>query len=523
MAGCEQFSLGTRARDICDNEAGFSLKQTNKLRALYGIELLDGEDPPGPLTTANGAVVTRAAVNRSAGRAGGCGGCGSTATTPTVTPVVPATRVSVDGTGVGGRLIEIFKAAGLEACEACYALAGRMNEWGVDGSRKNLELIVADILPRAIEWEREKAGWLAKLLPESVTAGAVRLIVETAIATARPLEWIFSQPVPAQQPQAAPVARKRRPGPATKFVTRPNNGQQNAPTVPFAYTGGLPQFITTSRLMEDTKLLASKIPADVQGIIGVARSGLCVATMVAMLLHRPLTIVRQSTHDIVDAGNGWRLSGNTHGNGPHVLLDDTVMAGNSFKHVTPIVQKRFPNLITAAVYVNPAAKHKPDMWVHDLPWPHILEWNVFNSIMSPAMATDFDGILCRDCRADQDDDGEKYLDWMTNVEPLYLTRRSPIPLIVTARLEKYRGVTTAWLNKWSVTFNELVMAPWGTLAERRAQNIPAWKAGYVSKFCAKRHQINPPMYVESDPGQAQEIARLSRCLTVCPSAGACYK
>src|SRR5690606_16444154 len=103
------------------------------------------------------------------------------------------------------------------------------------------------------------------------------------------------------------------------------------------------------------KLLASKMPADTSHVVGVARSGLCVATMVAMIIHRPLLIVRQSMNDLIPGGNGWRLSGNISSNGPVVVIDDTVMTGNSFKHVLPLVQREFSNVLSAAVYVNPAA------------------------------------------------------------------------------------------------------------------------------------------------------------------------
>jgi hypothetical protein len=106
----------------------------------------------------------------------------------------------------------MFAAAGFEACEACYELAHRMNEWGVNGCRTNLEMIVADILPRALIWEREKVGWWARLLPEAVTEAAIKLMVEQAIATARPLEWI------AEPKQVVNRAVRHDP---RKFVTRP--------------------------------------------------------------------------------------------------------------------------------------------------------------------------------------------------------------------------------------------------------------------------------------------------------------
>lgn len=292
---------------------------------------------------------------------------------------------------------------------------------------------------------------------------------------------------------------------------------------PFAHSQtSTPPFITTTQLMIDAKTLASMIPVNASRIIGVSRSGLCVASMVAMLLHRPIDIVRQSTGDIISGGNGWRLTGAISSDGPAVVIDDTVMSGNSFKHVMPIVRKEYPGAMSAAVYVNPAAKVKPDIWVRDLHWPHLLEWNLFNSIMTPALAVDFDGILCQDCRADQDDDGVEYAKFLETVQPLYYVRRVNIPMVVTARLEKYRPQTMSWLERHGMKVDNLVMGPWSNNHERAHGDVAGYKAEHFVKFRKLKHAIKPPIFVESDPIQALRIAHLSGGFVACPAAGRCY-
>jgi len=292
---------------------------------------------------------------------------------------------------------------------------------------------------------------------------------------------------------------------------------------PFAYRqGGTPEFVTMSRLMEDCKRLASLLPPDTSRIIGVARSGLTAANMVAMIMHRPVSAVRQSMGDLIELGNGWRLTGSIHSSGPAVLIDDTCMTGNSFKQVTPIVRKHFPNVLTAAVYVNPNANHKPDLWARDLPWPHLLEWNLFNSILCPGMAVDFDGILCHDCPPDDDDDGPRYARFLRDAKPLYLIRRTQVPLIVTARLEKYRAQTLDWLGRHGISVGALVMWPGANHRERTLEKVSQFKAEHYRRFLAKRHHIHPPLFVESDARQAERIAQLSRGLVVCPVAGRCF-
>lgn len=362
------------------------------------------------------------------------------------------------------------------------------------------------------------------------------------LGAAAPPEPVLSPPDFCDEARALPLAPGRAPvrglgdliangiKAATFGLVKPCGGCQKRAAFlnrvfPFAYKpGDPPEFVTTARLMEDVRQLVSGLPPNTSEIIGIARSGVCVAGMVAMLMHRPLLIFRQSTGDLVPAGNGWRLTGNTSCDGPAVVIDDTVMTGNSFKHSLPIIRKDRPTALAAAVYVNPAARVKPDIWARDLPWPHLLEWNLFNSIMTPSIAVDFDGILCRDCPPESDDDGQRYLEFLQHAPPQYYVRRVHIPLIVTARLEKYRPQTMDWLARNGMAVDRLVMGPWQDNHERQRADVAAFKAEHFDRFRKQSHKIQPPMFIESDARLAQRIAELTPGgVVVCPAAGRCFK
>lgn len=294
---------------------------------------------------------------------------------------------------------------------------------------------------------------------------------------------------------------------------------------PFKFDGSVPEFVATDQMMRDVELLISKIPVNTSRIIGVSRSGVSPAAMVAMRLHLPLSIVRQSTSDIIDAGNGWRLTGNVGGNGqgPVVVIDDTVMSGNSFKHVMPIVRKQFPNALSAALYVNPHTRLVPDIFVRHLPWPHILEWNMFNSVMSSSIAVDFDGILCADCAPEDDDDGERYRGFLLTATPKYVIRKVSIPLIVTARLERWRPETEQWLANNGMIADKIIMGPWRDNSQRASVDIGRWKGVHFKAFLSQaKRRIQPLMFIESEERQAIRIAEVSRGLVVCPAARRCY-
>ena len=203
MSDCTEFFPGSRRREICDGQSELPIETANQYRVMWGKEpfALGADGKTYTLKESSGVVVR--VLPRTDATATGAACCGGNNRAP-----VPI-RKMVDGTGVGGRLIEMFKAAGFESCQACYDLAARMNEWGTDGCVTNLSVIVADILPRALAWESSKVGWWAKFLPEAVTEAAIKLMVESAIATAKPLEWTTEAPAvtgPRQRPRVVPTA-----------------------------------------------------------------------------------------------------------------------------------------------------------------------------------------------------------------------------------------------------------------------------------------------------------------------------
>ena len=281
-----------------------------------------------------------------------------------------------------------------------------------------------------------------------------------------------------------------------------------------------PRFVTSRQLVTDTLRLVPMLP-DVSCVVGVSRSGLLPASLLAMHLHLPLYALDQSG-TVQECGQGWRLGQrNYRERGPALVVDDTVGSGTSLRKTLPIARRHFSDVVYATVYCNPASEVKPDVWAADLWLPHILEWNLWNSIVTTASAFDLDGILCPDFACEDDDDGPRYLRAMDAARPLYFARREPIT-IVTARLEKYREQTMRWLERWGMRAGALWMGPWRSPAERTFEAVAEWKAGVVKDWAAtaaERKSPGAPMYFESEPALARAIAERSGVLTVCPATG----
>lgn len=130
---------------------------------------------------------------------------------------------------------------------------------------------------------------------------------------------------------------------------------------------------------------------------------------------------------------------------------------------------------------------------------------------------DIDGVLCVDPEDWQNDDGEKYIQFINNA-PLKLVPSRKIGYIVTSRLEKYRKDTELWLSKNHIEYGDLYMMDLQTAEERRELgNHAKFKANYYK-------QIKSAIwFVESNDQQAQEIASLTGKAVYCVDTHQYYR
>lgn len=127
--------------------------------------------------------------------------------------------------------------------------------------------------------------------------------------------------------------------------------------------------------------------------------------------------------------------------------------------------------------------------------PHYPKRNLFNGFHTKDLALDLDVILCHDCPARDDDDVPRYAEFLRTSQSLYVPRHSDVPLIATARLEKYRDTTEQWLTLHGIQYQWLLMGPWKLLAERTPKRVTRFKAEAYRNSAAQ-------IFVESCPRQA---------------------
>jgi uncharacterized HAD superfamily protein len=100
----------------------------------------------------------------------------------------------------------------------------------------------------------------------------------------------------------------------------------------------------------------------------------------------------------------------------------------------------------------------------------------------------------------QDDDGDRYKDFLRTAVPLYLPT-APVGRIVSARLEKYRSLTEEWLARHGVQYHSLHLVDLPTRKDRERT-----RAHIALKARVYRNTESSPLFVESSEQQAIEIA-----------------
>ena len=244
-----------------------------------------------------------------------------------------------------------------------------------------------------------------------------------------------------------------------------------------------------------------RIPRDVDAVVGIPRSGLLAASMVALHLQLPLADVEGfCRHQVVHRAR--RLIDAER----ILLVDDTVLTGRAMRMAVERIRSARPDatIVRMAVWSAPKTPAGAvDLALGLCPTPRAFAWNLWKHKRLTRWVFDLDGVLCRDPSSAENDDGPAYARFIDNVEPRFLPQR-PVGWIMTARLEKYRAPTEAWLQRHGVEYTALIMLDLPDKAARIEQgNRGRWKGERYAELG------DAELFVESDRRQVRKIVRHS--------------
>ena len=277
-------------------------------------------------------------------------------------------------------------------------------------------------------------------------------------------------------------------------------------------------FRSIADLNHDILANLHRIPKTVDVVVGIPRSGLMAASLVALALNLPLADVdgfakgRILASGITRRRQSWASE---FGDLRHALvLDDSINSGGSMA----LARETLASLSSAggasaggassidltygAIYgVEQAAAHV-DLIFEIVPQPRVFEWNVMHHEILGSACVDIDGVLCADPTHAENDDGAAYINFLNNARP-FLSPTRKIGTLVTSRLEKYRPQTEAWLERHGIEHERLVMLDLPDAATRRRLRA---HAGFKGDFYRNSASA---LFIESEVDQAREIANIS--------------
>lgn len=252
----------------------------------------------------------------------------------------------------------------------------------------------------------------------------------------------------------------------------------------------------------------SKIPHDIDLVVGIPRSGMLPAMMIALLLDRKVTDLESFVQGhIYSAGRSEATIPQTKFNRV-LIVDDSVHSGRSIekaKSQLSVLTDKYDFIFLAPI-VTSGGKEMVDISFETIDDMRLFEWNLFKHDMLANSGMDIDGVLNVDPAVD--DDGPIYADYLKNATPLFIPS-FPVDTLISCRLEKYRDITEQWLKEHGVKYKHLVMLD----MPNKAARIAWGKHGEYKADYYKTH--SQQLFIESDYNQAQKIANIARKPVLC--------
>ena len=257
----------------------------------------------------------------------------------------------------------------------------------------------------------------------------------------------------------------------------------------------------------------------IAGVVGIPRSGMLVAPIVATLLNKALYTISNGEIQVCNYSSsfgGKRMNHYKESGGKLLFLDDTAYTGKEMRNI----RAKYPNNIYSVMYLNPSAEKYVDIFGMYLNSPHYLDWHFFNSNFPESTVFDLDGIFCPDVPIEKAENEILYKKYINEVGTIAhrIPNLHPCLSIATARLEKYRGVTESWLKRNGIKYGSLYMYQ-GTKEERDSnfyKNVSEYKTSIFINSDAR-------IFIESDDLLARQIAIKSKGKkVVCPDSGKVY-
>lgn len=250
----------------------------------------------------------------------------------------------------------------------------------------------------------------------------------------------------------------------------------------------------------------TKIPRNVDLIVGIPRSGLLAANLIALHLNLPLMDFQSFVMGLQSTG-GMRVGSTTKDFDSYrnvLIVDDSLLTGQSMKHVKESIKEKFndKSITFMAVYIVQECLNEVDLFLEICPYPRIFEWNIMHHDFLSFSCMDIDGILYLDSNIDEESDVVAYQHFIKNTKPLFRPSKR-IGCLITNRPERYRKQTVSWLKKNKIEYDNLIMLD---LPNKRRRGTMKIHSEYKAMIYI---ETEASLFIEKYEWQAKKIAELT--------------
>ncbi|MGC4025516.1 MAG: phosphoribosyltransferase [Mesorhizobium sp.] len=193
-----------------------------------------------------------------------------------------------------------------------------------------------------------------------------------------------------------------------------------------------------------------------------------------------------------------------------LVIDDSICGGGAMRDARNRIEASGieGDFVFAAVFGLLAQHKETDLVFEVVPQPRMFQWNFMHHILLERSCVDIDGVLCVDPTEAENDDGPAYEKFLSEARPLHRPTRK-IGWLVTSRLEKYRKLTEAWLDRNEIKYDHLIMLDLPSKAERQ---LLGSHGSFKAAFYRKSDAV---LFIESEHEQALKITKLSGKPVLC--------
>jgi len=246
----------------------------------------------------------------------------------------------------------------------------------------------------------------------------------------------------------------------------------------------------------------ARLPADLDLVVGIPRSGLLVASLISLYRGLPMTDLDGFIEGrLLEAPGRAVPTPLAHDRPLSVLVvDDSVYSGKELLRTrTRLREAALPHRIQlGAVYVRPARRRAVDLYAEVVPHPRAFEWNLMHHPYLAMSCLEIDGVLCPAPDPATLADPAARLHHAAMVDPT-VRPTTRLGWLVSSRPEGLRDATEGWLARHGIACCGLSLAPPGETPEAEA-----------ARKAAAYRRARAWLFLEGDGAMAGRVADLVR-------------